>query len=401
MSEQFGRYTLLKRLGGGGMGEVYLARTEGLGGFEKLCVVKMLLPSLAEDDRFSHMFLDEARLAARLNHPNVSQVFDVGQVDDSLYMAMEHVSGDDLAGIQRRLGDAGLSMPPAFAARIVADAAAGLQHAHQLSDANGRLLGLIHRDVSPPNVIVTFDGEVKVIDFGLARAAGRLTHTKDGVLKGKYAYMSPEQVTGEELDHRSDVFALGVVLHELLTGERLFKRAGDTATLAAVAQCEVPLPSSRNREVPSELDQVVLGALTKDRERRFRDAQAFRFALEEWLRISREPSSSVHLSKFMHQLYRDRLETERTRGLLWDAPEGQVSRIRARERVKTISLSDNSKPTQVASAPIRIEDDAHDAPTRTHSSAPRAPQKPSPWLLVAAGLATAALFAAAAYLFAG
>jgi serine/threonine protein kinase len=401
MSEQFGRYTLLKRLGGGGMGEVYLARTEGLGGFEKLCVVKMLLPSLAEDDRFARMFLDEARLAARLSHPNACQVFDVGQVDGSLYMAMEHVGGDDLSGIQRRLAEAGLSMPPAFAARVVADAAAGLQHAHQLTDANGRLLGLIHRDVSPPNVIVSFDGEVKVIDFGLARAAGRLTHTKDGVLKGKYAYMSPEQVAGEPIDHRSDVFALGVVLHELLTGERLFKRAGDTATLAAVAQCDVPLPSSRNREVPSELDQVVLGALAKDRERRFRDAQALRFALEEWLRVSREPSSSVHLSKFMHQLYRDRLDTERARGRLWDAPEGPVSRIRAREKVNTVSLGDNSKPTQLVSGPPRIEDDAHDAPTRTRSAVPEGARRPSRWPLVVAGLATAALFAALAYALAG
>lgn len=392
MAEPFGRYQLVKRLGGGGMGEVFVARQAGLGGFEKLCVVKLLLPSLAEDAEFVAMFLDEAKLAARLSHPNVGQVFDVGQVDGTLYMAMEYIRGEDLAGLQKRMLDLKFSLPPAYAARIVADAAAGLQHAHQLADAQGKSLGLIHRDVSPPNIIVTFEGEVKIIDFGLARAAGRATQTKGGMLKGKFAYMSPEQVAASALDHRADIFALGIVLHELLTGTRLFRKDGDMQTLAAVAQCDVPAPSSLNPQVPGELDQVVLKALSKNRDDRYRDAQSMRFALEEWLRTAREPSSSVHVAKFMEQLYRDRLETERTKGPLWDAPEGPVSKIRPHPSSSTLAPVRPS-PTAV----LRTEDSV----TVTRNAPP--PTGPTPllvrrrWIVLAA--VTAAMVAVGAYWF--
>lgn len=405
MAESFGKYTLLKRLGGGGMGEVYLSRHQAMGGFDKLCVVKMLLPSLAEDEQFASMFLDEAQLAARLNHPNVCQVFDVGRVDDSLYMAMEHVSGDDLFGLQRTLRDMGVAMPPAFAARIAADAAAGLQHAHKLTDANGRPLDLIHRDISPPNVLVTFEGEVKIIDFGLAKAAGRATQTKDGVLKGKFAYMSPEQVSGEALDHRSDLFALGVVLHELLTGARLFKRQGDMQTLAAVNECLVAPPSKLNSEVPPELDAVVLKALARNRNDRYRDAQAFRFALEEWLRTSREPASNVHVAKFMQQLYKDRIDHEKAKGLLWDAPAGPVSRIRPGKATR--EPSEHSKPTDVDDRPGPRDDRPADSITRAARPIKPIVEPPTPEgivlkprtiaLIAALALALAALAAAVAW----
>lgn len=329
MAEVFGRYHLLKRIGGGGMGEVFLARQPGIAGFEKLLVVKTLLPSLAEEPGFVTMFLDEARLAARLNHPNVCQIYDLGEVNGVLYIAMEYIHGDDLERLGKELRNKGGGLPPALAARIVADAAAGLQHAHQLTDGQGKSLGVIHRDVSPANLLVTFEGEVKLVDFGLAKAANRITQTKSGVLKGKFAYMSPEQLADQPIDSRHDLFSLGIVLHELLTGGRLFRRDTDMQTLAAISQCEVPPPSTRNSEIPPELDAIVLRVLDKDRTKRFADGQSFRFALEEYLRQSRQPSSNVHLAKFMQQLYRGKLDLERSRGPLWDAPEGPVMRLRA------------------------------------------------------------------------
>jgi eukaryotic-like serine/threonine-protein kinase len=308
----FGRYELLQRLATGGMGEVFLARQRGPDGFEKLVVLKTLLPHLSQNDDLLTMFKDEARLSARLVHPNICQTFEFDQVDGTWFIAMEYLRGDDLRTLLRECGAQGRRIPVPLACRIAADAAAGLDFAHALRDEEGRPYGIVHRDISPQNVFVTFAGGVKIIDFGVAKAAGAAHRTRTGALKGKFAYMSPEQVAGAPLDARSDVFALGVVLHELLTGRRLFKADTEVETLARVGECAVAPPSAVEPELPRSLDAVVLPALAKDPGHRYRSAHELRLALEEWLIASRQGASSAHLESFLLEVYGERVQRART-----------------------------------------------------------------------------------------
>ncbi|MFW6369055.1 MAG: serine/threonine-protein kinase [Myxococcota bacterium] len=270
MGIPFGRYELLRRIAAGGMGEVYLATQAGLEGFEKLLVVKVLLPHLVENEEFITMFLDEARIAARLNHANVAQIFDLGEVEGAYYIAMEYIHGEDVKRIWRKADEESKPVPLPLAVRIAADAAAGLDYAHKATDGNNQPLGIVHRDVSPQNILVTFDGGVKIIDFGIARAANRNVHTATGTLKGKYPYMSPEQATSKNLDHRSDIFALGVVLYEMATNLRLFARDSEIQIIQAVAECDIPRPSESNPAIDEQLEAVILKALSKNPERRQR-----------------------------------------------------------------------------------------------------------------------------------
>lgn len=316
MHPTFGRYELLKRLAGGGMGEVYLARQRGLDGFQKLLVIKTLLPHLCEDEEFITMFKDEARLTAQLIHPNVCQVFEFDKVENTYYIAMEYLRGEDLRRLFRACDQAAKPLRVPLICRIIADAAAGLDFAHSLRDHEGSPYGIVHRDISPQNILVTFEGGVKVIDFGVAKAAGRAQHTRTGALKGKYSYMSPEQVMGRQVDHRTDIFALGVVLHELLTGKRLFKADSDVETLERVRQTKVVPPSSLNPQVPQSLDGIVMHALTRDPDQRFQSAQEMRLALEDWLIQGRMSASNAHLAEFLKVIYAERLDKENRLGPL-------------------------------------------------------------------------------------
>jgi serine/threonine protein kinase len=310
MQAQFGRYELLKRLAGGGMGEVYLARQRGLAGFQKLLVIKTLLPHLGEDEELIAMFTDEARLSAQLIHPNICQVFEFDAIDGTYYIAMEYLRGEDLRRLFRACQEQGRPLPLPLICRIVADAAAGLAFAHSLRDPAGRPCGIVHRDISPQNILVTLDGGVKIIDFGIAKAAGRAQHTRTGALKGKCSYMSPEQAAGEPVDARADIFALGIVLHELLTGRRLFKAEDDVQTLARVRECRVPPPSEIDARIDPGLDPIVLKALEREPARRYASAQELRLALEDWLVEGRRSASSAHLAEFLKVIYADRLERE-------------------------------------------------------------------------------------------
>jgi len=312
--ETYGNYQLLKRLATGGMAQIYLARQKGPDGAEKLVVVKRILPHLAENSDFVRMFLDEARIAARLNHPNIVQVFDLGSLDDTFFIAMEFIHGEDLRKIWKRTEHLNKPFPVQLVCRVVMDACAGLDYAHKKTDAQGKPLGIVHRDISPQNLLVTFDGAVKIVDFGIAKAADQATVTRSGVLKGKYSYMSPEQASGKRVDCRSDIFALGVVLHELLTGQRLFKRSNDIQTLHAVTECDVPVPSNANPKVPPELDEIVLKALAKNPADRYQEAMDLQLALEDFLIFHKLPSSSAHLAAFMGELYEERLAEERRAG---------------------------------------------------------------------------------------
>ena len=242
--QPFDKYTLIGKLGHGGMAEVNLAVADGKGGFRKLTVIKRLHRHLAMEPGFVEMFLDEARLAARLNHPHCVQTYEVGDHDDNHFLAMEYLDGQGLERLLRISGQLGLSMPVAESARIVADALDGLAYAHELTDFDGTELGVVHRDISPQNIFVTYNGVVKLLDFGIAKAATHIVETKTGVIKGKYAYIAPEQALGQQVDARSDLWSMGVVLWECLTGRRLFKSVNELATLHETLQGEIKLPSA-------------------------------------------------------------------------------------------------------------------------------------------------------------
>ncbi len=279
---QFGKYTLVERLGRGGMADVWKAMISGPAGFQRTLVIKRILPHLVEDEQFTQMFVSEARLSARLNHANIVQVFELGDVDGELYLAMEYVRGRDLVNVVRAQLMRGLP-PPGMGAFVVRELCRALAYAHALTDDDGQPLRLIHRDVSPSNVMISFDGAVKLLDFGIAKALAEANEnrTVTGTLKGKFGYMSPEQVEGKEVDHRSDLFAAGVVLHEILTGKRLFKGASDLQTIAMVRDARVEPPSMINPAVPRELDEICLRALARVPDHRYHGCDEMAVALDE------------------------------------------------------------------------------------------------------------------------
>jgi serine/threonine-protein kinase len=279
-----GRYLVVDEIGCGGMASVHLGRLDGPGGFHKWVALKRIHPHLVEQDVFVDMFLDEARTAASINHPNVAQVFDVGTDGDTCWLAMEYLHGESLRELMRRAAERGAPVAPALAARICADAAEGLHAAHELRLPDGAPLGLVHRDVSPHNLFITADGRTKVVDFGIAKGIQRLApETVAGTLKGKLAYLSPEQIGLGVVDRRTDVFALGVVLWEMTTGRRLFRGDTDLDTLSLMMECAVPRPSALVPGYPPELEAFVLTALARDPWQRFQTARDLARALERYL----------------------------------------------------------------------------------------------------------------------
>ncbi|MBX3232058.1 MAG: serine/threonine protein kinase [Labilithrix sp.] len=279
-----GRYRLLEEIGAGGMGTVHLARLAGSCGFERWAAIKQLHPYFQEDDDFVRMFLDEARLTAAIVHPNVASILELGREDDGYWIAMEYLHGEPLSAWLRSVRVSGRPVPPEIACRIVADAAAGLHAAHELASPDGAPLELVHRDVTPHNVFVTFDGATKVVDFGLAKlSAVEGTRCAGRSVAGKLPYMSPEQVRGERVDRRADVFGLGVILWELTTTRRLFRRETDLDTLSQVLECTPPRPSTVVAGYPGDLEGVVMKALAKDPAARYATARELSRALSSVL----------------------------------------------------------------------------------------------------------------------
>jgi serine/threonine protein kinase len=280
--QYFGKYQLVERLGRGGMAEVWKARVTGPAGFSRTMVLKRILPHLIEDPHFTEMFVAEARLSAKLNHANIVQVYELGDVNGEYYLAMEYVHGRDLVSVMRALLARGAPPPPGLGAFAMREVCRALHYAHSLTDDHGQQLRLIHRDVSPSNVMVSFDGAVKLLDFGIAKALADANESKTqtGTLKGKFGYMSPEQVEGREIDHRADLFAAGIVLHESLTGRRLFKGSGDLQTIAMVREAKVPPPSQTNPSVPPELDRIVMRALARSPNERYQTCEEMAYALD-------------------------------------------------------------------------------------------------------------------------
>ena len=279
----FGKYRLLRKLAQGGMAEIFLAIQKGIQGFEKVVVVKRVLPDLSASDEFVNMFLDEARIAARLDHTNIVRIYDLGEVNGLYYIAMEYIAGEDLASVLQQCKRKNLRVPIEVAVDAIVGAAEGLAFAHDLEDNEGRPMNLVHRDVSPSNILITYQGVVKVVDFGIARAETNVSKTEGGQVKGKIQYLSPEQCRGIRVDRRSDIFALGITLYELLTNQRLFQRENPLASIHAILGDPLQPPSSVRPEIPPELDAIVMKALERQVEDRYASANELAAALSVFL----------------------------------------------------------------------------------------------------------------------
>ena len=302
-----GRYVVKRRLAEGGMAEVYLAQATGPEGFAKDVVIKVVRSFLASDQQFVDMFIAEARLSSKLNHANVVQIFDFGKDGDSYFIAMEYVRGASLFDLRKRCRERGIAVPPTLVAEIGAQVARGLQYAHALTD-KGKSLGIVHRDVTPHNVLLSFDGAVKLTDFGIAKAS--TTHTAPGILKGKFAYMSPEQARGDPVDARTDLFALGIVLWELLTGGRLFDGDSELAVLRAVQESLIAPPSRLNPDTPQELSDLVLKALSRPPAERFQTGFELDKALATFVLRAAKSIEDSSVALFMQQVYRDEITAD-------------------------------------------------------------------------------------------
>jgi serine/threonine protein kinase len=299
---RFGQYLLIRKLAEGGMAEIFLAKQLGAEGFERDVVIKCMLDHFSRHQDFIAMFLDEARLAARLHHPNIVQITDLGVADGRYFICMEYLAGEDLEMVVARAGQQRQPVPIPIAARIMLSVLEGLEFAHGYQE-QGRLVELVHRDISPSNILVTFQGTVKVLDFGIAKASSRVTQTQPGLLKGKWGYMSPEQARGEPIDGRSDLFSLGITFHELLTGRRVFERDHEIGVLLALMAQPIPPPSSTRPEIPEALEHIIMKALERERDNRYASASAMRADLEEFLRSTPSIPGTTQLAQYMQGLF--------------------------------------------------------------------------------------------------
>ena len=298
-----GRYVLDRKLATGGMAEIWVAHQDGPAGFQKDVVLKKILPHLAEDQKFIDMFLDEARLAAQLTHPNIVQIFDLGEADGEHFLAMEFIDGRDMQAIIDRAVTVDQAFSPAIAARIVADACTALDYAHNFTNREGTHIQLVHRDVSPQNILVSKDGIVKLVDFGVAKAATSTHKTQTGAVKGKLSYMSPEQISGKLVDARSDLFALGIVLYELVTGRRPFGHESELLAITAILNEQPPRPGEVIGSLPAELEQIIFRALEKDPADRFQSASEMQLALEQTLQHMGTILTSREVRSYIEDLY--------------------------------------------------------------------------------------------------
>ncbi len=310
---RFGKYTLIDRIAVGGMAEIFLARQAGLEGFEKTIVIKRIRPHLSKQTSFVKMFLNEAKLAAQLNHPNIVQIYDLGKIGESYFIAMEYIFGRDMRRIIPKADTMGIPFPMVYALKIASSVCEGLYYAHQKVDLYGNPLNIVHRDVTPENIFVSFDGTVKVLDFGIAKAANQIEQTRAGEIKGKLSYMSPEQCMGKALDCRSDLFSLGVVLYEWLTGFKLFTGESEVAILKSITEGKIYAPSYFKSDIPEAVEAILMRSLDKDRDRRYQTAWDLQYDLDQFLSQYEFTPSNIHLSNFLKQLFFDELEEEKAR----------------------------------------------------------------------------------------
>ena len=355
----FGKYLLLDRVNIGGMAEVWRAKTFGAGGFERIVAIKRILPNIAEDEEFISMFLDEAKITVQLNHANIAQIYELNNLSNSYFIAMEYVSGKDLRAVFDRCRKRGEPAPIPLTCYAIAQCCEGLDYAHRAKDRQGRDMSIVHRDVSPQNALVSYDGEVKVIDFGIAKAAGKATKTQAGILKGKFGYMSPEQIRGLPLDGRSDIFAMGVCLYEMLTGERLFVGDSDFSVLEKVRKVEVLPPSHFNRKIPEQLERFVMKSLAKDVDDRYQHATELGEDLRAFMYSTGTPFARKDLAAFMKATFAEDYEKERGRIVEYaevKAPEGMLAAAEMGFGVGQVPQMGGSaqSPSSVTSVPTQM-----------------------------------------------
>jgi serine/threonine-protein kinase len=332
------KFEVLRPLATGGMAEIFIARTREAG---RLVVIKKLHPRLSIEREYVQMFHDEAVIASRLQHPNLVEVYELGLAGDEHYIAMEYLHGRDLSRLLRKLRRERLPLLFQQAIAIVREVAAGLHYAHERVDDDGNLLNIIHRDVSPHNVILTYDGEVKVVDFGIAKASSQVSRTRTGVLKGKAAYMSPEQAMGDPLDRRTDVFSMGILLWELTTGKWLYRRRSELETLKAVVETDAPRPSTQRTDYPKDLEKIVMKALERSPEKRWTTAGELRGALDELARSWRFRPGPALVKKLMGTVFADEATAwEKSRAAGTSLAEHLIAQPEAVERWDDTGITD-------------------------------------------------------------
>lgn len=356
------RYRVIEKLESGGMAEVYRAESEGLQGFRKQVAIKRVLPHLSEKKKFISMFLDEARLSAHLSHSNCVQVFDIGVGDNAYFIVMEYVDGANLKSVAESLKKQGHTFPVAAAVFIAHEICKGLAYAHELSDPSGEPMHIVHRDMSPPNVLITKFGEVKIVDFGLAKANSQLEKSEPGIIKGKFSYLSPEAAMGQDVDPRTDVFAVGIILWELLSGQRLFLGETDFQTVKKVQQAVVPPISQLNADVPPELEKIIAKALARDPAVRYRLARDLARDLNRFLFEFGQPVSNLDVAQLVQGAMR---EKERERAKKRAAQGSIIDKLIEEALFEFTSLSEDQKSTgstasqadqsqAVAAAPLNL-----------------------------------------------
>ncbi|MCC6746705.1 MAG: protein kinase [Deltaproteobacteria bacterium] len=384
---RFGQYELLERIGGGGMAEVFKARASGLAGFEKIVAIKRVLPQVADDAEFVSMFVEEARISANLSHANIAQVIDFGRIEETYFLAMEFIRGKDLRRIQRQIKASRKTLPVPLAVFVASGVCGALEYGHNQRDAAGNLLRIVHCDVSPQNVLLSYEGEVKLIDFGIARALNRSSRKNTG-FEGKYPYMSPEQVEGKAVDPRTDLFSLGIVLYECVTGQRLFDGDNELAILDKVRRAAVPPPTKVNPFVPKPLEAILLKALARDPAKRYQTASELHEALEEFAQAHKLTFSAMQLARWMKSTFATDLA-----GPDGEPVDGDSSPPRGAPVQRELALESLRTPvapaprTPVAPAP---RPPVAPAPRTPVAASPRTPVTPSPRTPVAAPAGPAA-----------
>jgi serine/threonine protein kinase len=306
MSDSQQRYRVVEKLESGGMAEVFRAESEGLQGFRKQVAIKRVLPHLSSKKKFISMFLDEARLSAQLSHSNCVQVFDIGVGDSAFFIVMEFVDGANLKAIIEHIKKTGRDFPVEAAVHISLEICKGLSYAHELTDPNGVPLYIVHRDMSPPNVLITKYGEVKIVDFGLAKANSQLEKSEPGIIKGKFSYLAPEAAMGQDVDARTDIFAVGIILWELLAGQRLFLGDTDFQTVKKVQAAQVPSISKINKKVPPELERIVNKTLAREPAQRYRTARELGLELSKFMFKHGVPVSTFDISQLVQGALKER-----------------------------------------------------------------------------------------------
>jgi serine/threonine protein kinase len=351
---EVGDYEILGQIARGGMAEIYKAKKKGVKGFEKIIALKKILSGYGEDDKYIEMFVDEAKIAAELSHPNIVQIYDLGKKNDFYFIAMEFVAGRDLRLILRRLTELKRLFPEELALYLILKILAALNYAHSARDSKGKPLEIVHRDISPPNILVSYDGNVKLTDFGVSKATTRMHQTVSGALKGKLLYMSPEQACSDsDIDYRSDLYSTGIILFELITGRKLFMDSSDLLVLKKVQQGEIIKPSEFKKNISPALEYIIMKSLRKDRDIRYQNATEMMKDIETYLMDNYErPADAVHLSHFLYSIFKDEIAKENIDIDLKPLPY-QVKRVSRGEPVPLEAMPGNIEETRKASADLQ------------------------------------------------